>query len=163
MACVQILFVNMCRHNVATHSLLNTNSKADIIMVQEPWYDRISTTRLDTYPEGVDSLGRVANPRWDCLYPKTNHSERCKVMAYRCITSTHFNVTNHLDLSPCHHILTLDFHLGLSSFRAINVYHNSDFHTSLTNILNIETDLQTPTIIRGDFNTHSQTWSPPDI
>jgi hypothetical protein len=163
MVCVQILFVNMCCHNMVTHSLLNTNSKADIIMVQEPWYDRIGTTCLDTNPEGVDNLGRVANPKWDCLYPKTNHGERCKVMAYHCITSTHFNVTSHLDLSSCHHILTLDIHLRSSSFQAINVYHDSNFCASLTNILNIKTDPQTPTIIGGDFNTHSQTWSPPNI
>jgi hypothetical protein len=148
---------------MATHSLLNTNSKVDIIMVQEPWYDRIGTTHSDTNPEGVDSLGRVANPKWDSLYPKTNCSERCKVMAYHCITSMHFNVTNCLDLSSCHHILTLDIHLRLSSFWAINVYHNSDFCMSLTNILNIKMDPQTPTIIGGDFNTHSWMWSPPNI
>jgi hypothetical protein len=46
---------------------------------------------------------------------------------------------------------------------AINVYHNTNFCMSLTNILNIEMDLQTPTIIGGDFNTHSQMWSSPDI
>jgi hypothetical protein len=163
MVCIHILFVNMCHCNMATHSLLNTNSKVDIIMVQEPWFDRISTTCSDTNPEGVDTLGRVANPKWDCLYPKTNCSERCKVMAYHHITSTHFNVINCLDLSSCHHILTLDLHLGSSSFQAINIYHDTDFCTSLANILNIKTDLQTPTIIRGDFNTHSWMWSPPDI
>jgi hypothetical protein len=163
MACIHILFVNMHHRNVATHSLLNTNSKVDIIMVQEPWFDRISTTRLDTNPEGVDNLGGVANPKWDCLYPKTNCSERYKVMAYCCITSMHFNVTNHLDLSSCHHILTLDLHLGSSSFQAMNIYHDTDFCTSLANILNIETDPQTPTIIGGDFNTHSRMWSPPNI
>jgi endonuclease/exonuclease/phosphatase family metal-dependent hydrolase len=160
---VNILFVNMRRRNAATHSLLNTNSKADIIMVQEPWYDRISTARSDTDPEGVDILGGVANPKWDCIYPKITHGERCKVMAYRRISSTHFNVTNHLDLTSRHHILTLDIHLGSSAFQAINVYHDTKHQGSLENILGIETDPQIPTIIGGDFNTHSQSWSPPGI
>jgi hypothetical protein len=84
-------------------------------------------------------------------------------MAYHCITSTYFNVTNCLDLSSCHHILTLDFHLRSSSFQAINIYHDTIFCMSLTNILNIEMDMQTPNIIGRDFNTHSWTWSPPNI
>jgi hypothetical protein len=77
-----------------SHSLLITNTKVDLIMVQEPWYDRISTSHSDTDPEGVNILGGVANPKWDCIYPKINHGKRCKVMAYRHITSTHFNITN---------------------------------------------------------------------
>jgi hypothetical protein len=163
MACVNILFVNMCHRNVASHSLLNTNTKADIIMVQEPWYDRISTMCLDSDPEGVNILGGAANPKWDCIYPKTNHGERCKVMAYCHISLTHFNITNHLDTSPCHHILTLDIHLGSSSFRAINVYHDKDHHRSLENILNIKTNPHIPTVVGGDFNTHSHLWLPPGI
>jgi hypothetical protein len=163
MAYINILFVNMHHHNAASHSLLNINTKADIIMVQEPWYDRISMTCSDLDPEGVDILGGIANPKWDCIYPKTNHGERCKVMAYCCISSTYFNVTNCLDLASCHHILTLDIHLGSSEFHAINVYHDMDHHTSLNNILNIEMDPHIPTIIGGDFNTHSWMWSPPGI
>jgi Endonuclease-reverse transcriptase len=81
-------------------------------------------------------------------------------MAYQRISATHFNVTNQLDLSSCHHILTLDIHLGSSSFQAINVYHDTEYKGSLENILDIETNPQIPTIIGRDFNTHSRTWSP---
>jgi hypothetical protein len=116
MMSVNILFVNMCHCNTATHTLLHTNNKADIIMVQEPWFDRIGMQHLDTDPEGVNLLGGVTNPKWDCIYPKNNHSKRCKVMAYHHISSTHFNITNCLDLLACHHILSLDVHLGSSSF-----------------------------------------------
>jgi hypothetical protein len=66
-------------------------------------------------------------------------------------------------LASHHHILTLDIHLGSSAFRAINVYHDTDYRESLGNILSIETDPQIPTIIGRDFNTHSQSWSPPGI
>jgi hypothetical protein len=116
MTSVNILFVNMGCRNAATHTLLNTNNKADIIMVQEPWYDRISMQCSDTDPEGVDLLGRVANPKWDCIYPKIICGERCKVMVYCHISLTHFNITNCPDLLACHHILSLDIHLGSSSF-----------------------------------------------
>jgi Endonuclease-reverse transcriptase len=163
MASVSLLFVNMRRRNAAMHSLLNSNKLADIILVQEPWHGKIGTSRSDVDPEGVDILGGAANPLWDCLYPKTNPGERCKVMAYRRISSTHFNITNRLDLHSNHHLLTLDVHLGTSSFRIINVYHDSDHRPSLGNITNMDIEPLTPTIIGGDFNTHSHTWSPPGI
>jgi hypothetical protein len=76
-------------------------------------------------------------------------------MAYRHISSTHFNITNHLDLTSNHHLLTLDIHLSSTSFQAINVYHDTNYRGSLNNILNIEMDPLTPTVIGGDFNTHS--------
>ena len=82
MAEVHLLFVNMCHRNAPTHTLLNTNSDADVILVQEPWFNRIGTACSDVNPDGVDILGGVANPKWDCIYPKIASSERCKVMAY---------------------------------------------------------------------------------
>jgi hypothetical protein len=163
MAHVKLLFVNMCHHNAAMHTLLNTNTDADIILVQEPWFDRIGMTCLDTNPDGVDTLGGVSNPKWDCIQPKTPCGACCKVMAYRCIASSHFNITNKLDLASNHHLLTLDIHLGSSSFHIINVYHNTDHPSSLRNILNLDLDPVIPTIVGGDFNTHTHTWSPEGI
>jgi hypothetical protein len=80
-------------------------------------------------------------------------------MAYRRITSTHFNVTNNLNLAPNHHILTLDIHLGSSSFCILNVYHDTDHPSSLRNILELDLDPVIPTIVGGDFNTHAHAWS----
>jgi hypothetical protein len=163
MAVVNLLFVNMRRRNAASHTLLNTNKTADIILVQEPWYDKIGTARSDVDPDGVDILGGAANPKWDCIYPKVGRGTRCKVMAYHRIATSHFNITNRVDLNSNHHILTIDVHLGTSSFRVINVYHDTDNRNSLTNILTIDADPGLPTIIGGDFNTHSHAWSPPGI
>jgi hypothetical protein len=147
MAVVNLLFVNMRRRNAASHTLLITNQTADIILVQEPWFNKIGTTRSDVDPNGVDILGGVANPKWDCIYPKTEHGTKCKVMAYRRISATHFNITNRVDLTSNHHILTLDIHLGTSSFRVVNVYHDTEHRNSLANILSIDTDPRLPTII----------------
>jgi Endonuclease-reverse transcriptase len=163
MAVLNLLFVNMQCHNAASHTLLNTDQSADIILVQEPWFDKIGTSHSDVNPDGVDILGRAASPKWDCIYLKVTHGVRCKVMAYRHIASTHFNVTSRVDLLSNHHILSLDVYLGTSAFRIVNVYHDTDHQSSLTNILSIDTDPELPTIIGGDFNTHSLARSPQGI
>jgi hypothetical protein len=163
MVVVKLLFVNMRRRNAVSHTLFNTNPNANIILIQELWFDKIGSFCSDIDPNGADILGGVANPKWDCLYLKTNHGERCKVMVYHHISSTYFNVTNRLDLVSNHHILILDIHLGTSLFCIVNVYYNTDHHLSLGNILDLNTNPALPTILGGDFNTHSQTWSPPGI
>jgi hypothetical protein len=80
-------------------------------------------------------------------------------MAYRCITSSHFNITNKFNLVSNFHIQTLNVHLSTNSFRILNVYHNTDHPSSLRTILNLDLDPITPTIVGGNFNTHAHTWS----
>ena len=175
---VKILWVNTRRSNPRLHAILNSNKHADLILVQEPWFDKIGTVRSDFDPEGTDTLGTVANPLWDILYPKHDTGERCKVVAYRRISSTSFTVTNRLDLASNYHTLTLDIHMDTETFRIYNIYH--DAHTadtgtetnktsretrnrSLNYITNLEIDPLVPTVIGGDFNTHARTWSPPEV
>ncbi len=175
---VKILWVNACRSNARLHAILNSNKHTDLILVQEPWFDKIGTVRSDFDPEGTDTVGTVANPLWDVLYPKYNPGKRCKVVAYRRISSTSFTVTNQLDLASNYHMLTMDIHTNTETFRIYNIYH--DTHTtdtgnepdraswetrnrSLNYITNLEIDLLVSTVIGGDFNTHARAWSPPDI
>jgi hypothetical protein len=160
MAQVNILFVNMRCCNMATHTLLNTNSDADIILIQEPWYGKFGMMCLDMNPEGVKVLGGVANPKWDCLYPRVVCDEYCKVIAYRHIASSHFNITNKYDLAPNHHLMMLDVHLGSSLFHILNIYHDIDHPPFLRAILDLDLDPVVPTIVGGDFNMHSHAWSP---
>jgi hypothetical protein len=40
---VALLWVNACRSNARLHAILNSNKHADLILVQEPWFDRIGT------------------------------------------------------------------------------------------------------------------------
>jgi Endonuclease-reverse transcriptase len=148
---------------VATHSLLNTNSDTDIILIQEPWYGKIGTACSNTNPEGVEVLGGVANPMWDCLYPKVMWDEHCKVMAYRRISSSHFNITNKFNLASNHHLMMLDVHLGSSSFCILNIYHDTDHPHSLRNITDLDLDPVIPTIVGGDFNMHAHAWFPAGI
>ena len=113
------------------------------------------------------------------LYPKTQLGQQCKVVAYRHIAATSFVVTNQIDLASNYHIMTLDIHTNSESFRVYNIYHDvcmSDrddkemvrsSHTicqqSLNSITAIDLNLCVPMIIGGDFNTHSQAWSPQGI
>ena len=123
-----MLWVNACCSNTRLHAILNSNKHADLILVQEPWFDKIGTMCSDFEPDSTDTLGTVANPLWDILYPKYNPGERCKVIAYRRISSTSFTVTNRLDLASNYHTLTIDIHTDAKTFHIYNIYH--DAHTT---------------------------------
>ena len=175
---VRLLWVNARRSNPRLHAILNSNKHTDLILVQEPWFNKIGTMCSDFEPEGTDTFSTVSNPLWDIIYPKYNPGERCKVVAYWRISSTSFTVTNRLDLSSNYHTLAIDVHTDAETFRVYNIYH--DAHTndagndtdravretrirSLEHITSLEIDPLMPTVIGGDFNMHARTWSPPDV
>jgi hypothetical protein len=66
---IEIASVNMWKCNTVTHALLNSAGKTNILLLQEPWYDKIGTARKDSAQEGVDALEGVAFPVWEVLYP----------------------------------------------------------------------------------------------
>ena len=59
---VKILWVDVRRSNPRLHTILNSNKHADLILVQEPWYNKIGTVRSDFEPEGTDTLGTITDP-----------------------------------------------------------------------------------------------------
>ena len=69
MAPFMIMSVNMHKHNAVTHALLNFVSHAHLILLQEPWFNKIPTARHDNTRKGIDILGGVAAPTWDPFYP----------------------------------------------------------------------------------------------
>ena len=177
---IRLLWLNAQRSNARLHAILNSNKKADIILTQEPWFNTINTARSDSNPLGIDVLGTVANPLWEILYPKIQPGQRCKVVAFRRRASNFFSVTNRIDLASNYHTMTLDIHTDHETFRIYNIYHDActadredDEQTiqtsretrqrSLNNITSIDLDPRIPTIMGGDFNTHSRTWSPHGI
>ena len=90
---IMIMLVNMHKRNTVTHALLNSDRFTNIFLIQELWYDTISTTRKDTSCQGVDVLGGIASPGWEVLYPKALEGQRPKVMAYAhkwATNTTHF-------------------------------------------------------------------------
>ena len=161
--------VNMGRRNPATHALLNANNTDHIIFMQEPWYSRISTARSNKDKEGVDVLGAAANPRWDMVYPATRRpDERVKVVTYVRLTETdagrrrtRISATCRSDLCahPC--VQLLDIQTGKEKWRAINFYNDVKDPTALDTLTSLDLDPTVPTILVGDFNTHSPSWSTP--
>ena len=45
----------------------------------------------------------------------------------------------------------------------INFYHDVRDASSLDTLLGLDIDTLIPTLVIGDFNAHSRTWSPPDV
>ena len=163
-----IASVNMRKRNAVTHALLNSNNNAHILFIQEPWYDRIGTVRKDSAHQGVDVLGRVANPTWELIYPGTTEGQRPKVMTYVCKPSPqahktpHFTAVPRLDLGLHPTLQVIDVVFDNEKWQVINFYHDIRDHTSLQALLTLDIDALTPTLVVGDFNTHSRSWSPPD-
>jgi Endonuclease-reverse transcriptase len=56
----------------------------------------------------------------------------------------------------------LDIIFDTEMWQVVNFYHDMRDNTSLQALLNLNISATTLTLIIGDFNTHSHTWSPPD-
>ena len=79
---IHIISVNMCKRNTVTHALLNNIINTHLILIQEPWFDAISTTRKNDARDGVDILSGAASLAWNILYPGFNNIKRPHIMAY---------------------------------------------------------------------------------
>ena len=161
---------NMCWSNAATHALLNSNPISHLLLIQELWFDTIGTAHTDQAREGVDVLGGAASPGWDLYHPTNNTTCRLKVMAYsqKCdwvdgATPSCFTISPCQDLCahPC--VQVLDLATGPEIWHIVNFYHNVWDATSLEALLALGLDPLIPTLVTGDFNTHSRLWSPPSI
>ena len=74
--------MNMRKHNAITHGLLNSINNTHLILVQEPWFNAISTARKDDAHDGVDVLGGSSSLAWDIIYPGFDNIKRPHVMMY---------------------------------------------------------------------------------
>jgi hypothetical protein len=134
---ILIASVNMRKRNAVTHALLNSDTRTNLFLIQEPWFDTIGTARKDTARQGVDVLGGVASPGWEVIYPNIPEGRRPKVMAYarrRAINPQFdppFTIVPRIDISahPC--LQVLDVVLDGESWRVINFYHDTRDDSSL--------------------------------
>jgi hypothetical protein len=159
--------VNMRRHNAAMHTLLNDNGEEDVLFVQELWFNPVGTARCDTMYQGKDVLGGAAHPKWRLAYPSFTNGQRAKVMTYtRIHDRTHLFRKNHCQMivrndlvtHPC--ILITDFCVGTYYWQVLNFYNDVVDPSVLNTLLGLDLDATIPTLIIGDFNLHSTTWSP---
>ncbi len=158
---------NMGRRNHALHVLLETNDLDDILCIQEPWWGRIGTKRADGEKWGIDARGGAANNKWDGEYPLTRTDRRAKVMTYvrkhnrnnphrkNAITVV---ARNDLVQHPC--LLIVDVHVDTEHWRIVNFYNDVEDPSALRTLCSLQLGDEIPTLLVGDFNLHSPTWSP---
>ena len=149
------------------HTLLAMNDVDNILLVQEPWFNPVGTARCDSAINGRDVLGGAAHPKWELHYPFFTPNQRTKVMVYSRIHDrdhpfcrNKLQVTARKDLAPHPSILIVDVHAGSQTWRLINFYNDVDDATALTTLLSLDLDPLIPTLLAGNFNLHSFTWSP---
>jgi hypothetical protein len=65
---------------------------------------------------------------------------------------------NNLVSHPC--ILLTEVKVGKETWRMLNFYNDVDDPTALRTLLGLDLDPLIPTLLAGDFNLHSFTWSP---
>ena len=167
---INIASVNMRRRNAVSHALLHTSPVDQVILIQEPWYGQIGTTRKDDAKDGAAVLGGVNSPGWEIHYPATTGNTQAKVMAYTRKRSWEgvnsqalFTAASRPDLCahPCIMILELTF--DKVKWRLVNFYNDVNNRSALEALLSLDLDPLIPTLVTGDFNTHSRTWSPEGI
>ena len=162
---IRIMSVNMNRQSALTHALLQT-SDADILIIQEPWVGTVQTGRSDFNPSGIEIPGTTNNNMWQLYLPSFTDRDSVRVAAYVKADFAHtFAIHNHLTHSlSSPESMILDISFGEELLRIVNVYHrthnNSDGH-NLVHLLSSSLDPLVPTLLMGDFNTHSNIWSFP--
>jgi hypothetical protein len=86
-----------------------------------------------------------------------------KLINRNSIEQLPFSVVSRPDICPHPCIQVLDIiHVG-EQWRVINVYHDAKDRSGLDALMSLDLDPFTPTLIMGDFNTHSRSWSPDDV
>ena len=160
---ISIMSVNVHHDNAVTHALLQT-SPHDILLIQEPWIGSIQTARSDTNPLGSAIAGAAANSLWERPYlPSFTDPSSIRIAIYIKIDiSRTFNIVNHVDhplSSPESMVFDISFESEILCL--VNIYHRvprGGGH-NLLHLFCSSLDPLIPTLLMGDFNTHSHIWS----
>ena len=158
---LKIRSVNAHRLNNGIHSMLHQDDEVNILLIQEPWFYTVATLRSDDNPEGTPQKGVPINDKWVHLLPTHTQSDTCKTAAY-VAKNIALAVKIHLDhpLTSLNSMVLDVMDDDVVALRIYNIYHavpqrGHDLH----HLLMHDIDDLTPTLIMGDFNTHSPRWS----
>ena len=170
---VNIVLVNLRRSPGLLQSFLES-STADIALIQEPNFGPLIPKRSDTDPDGIPVLGTSQHPKWDCYLPSLADGEVAKVATF---VRKSFSLSPDVLVIPLpehpgtsYSALFLDLCIANSLFCVANVYNHvrriksaGRSHTthSLHPLFPFPLPSFIPTLVAGDFNTHSSTWSLP--
>jgi Reverse transcriptase (RNA-dependent DNA polymerase)/Endonuclease-reverse transcriptase len=154
--------VNINKSNHKLISLLESTT-ADCVLTQEPWWGNLIPRRSDTDPEGDPSRGTVSHPAWTAFIPSLSSSPDGRL---RVITFVRKQLLRSCSITPVSHLsyynlLGLSLHSPSFTLTIINFYHHVQRHQgNLSHLLDCSLDASSPVLLGGDFNTHSDTWSP---
>jgi hypothetical protein len=153
-----ILSANVNKQRAAMESILELTT-ANVLLIQEPPWGSLVPCVSDSDPDGIVRKGTSRHQAWECLLPPPSaliSEERPRVAFFyrrRLATSCTFSPIPSL---TSYHSIGVDvrsssFHLCLLCF-----YHHVPSHThSLHPLFSLPIDPSIPTLIGGDFNTHS--------
>jgi hypothetical protein len=166
---IRIKSVNVHRNGERTHGMLETDdSNYDILLLQEPAFYTVATLRSDSDPDGTPQLGFPLNNKWSLLSPQHDVDTRPKVCAYiNSETIHHTRIVNHIPPDPLITSNSMVIDLLRSdhstvALRLVNVYHDKpDSGHALRHLFDNSLADTIPTILIGDFNSHSPRWSLP--
>ena len=157
-----ILSANMNRQHDALISLLEITD-AHILLIQEPSWGRLVPKKSDMDPEGIEVKGTCSHPKWRTILPITSDDDPCPhvvIFLRSDLTDTlMYSIIPDANSYSCLGIrLETDTPIVI-----INYYHHIiDKRPNLRHLLSLPIP-DGPLLLCGDFNTHSTTWSPPDL
>jgi hypothetical protein len=140
---------------------------ANILLIQEPPWGQLVPTVSDSDPDGKVRKGTSRHRAWECLLPpastfSTVADSRPRVAFFyrrRLATSCTFLPIPSL---ASYHSIGVDVHSSSFHLRLLCFYHHVPSNThSLHPLLSFPFQPSIPTLIGGDFNTHSLFWSHP--
>ena len=146
---IRIIQLNCMKStNVTTSCLQSVSKTADLILIQEPWFHKLS--------------GRtITHPAFQQLIPTTPHNTRPRVMAYLNTKSTHFRIHQRPDILIDQDTqvleITSDYHPNTLIY---NIYNEQDQNNHWTlNRIHERIQVTQHTIITGDMNAHHPLWN----
>ncbi|KAF8074161.1 Endonuclease/exonuclease/phosphatase, partial [Lyophyllum atratum] len=156
---IRILQLNTNRSNQVCHTLLNAYiSRFDLILVTEPWWDKI----------GTDQIGPVSHTAWTPILPVASvpRGQRPRVMAY-VKTRPDFTVTLRSDIAKDLDIQILDIQqANYPTTTIVNIYSqprasgsNARRSDASVRLQALRLPQEDPVIISGDWNQHHPDWS----
>ena len=153
----------MNRSNANVAALLKT-TMANVVMCQEPYWGPIIPSRSDKDPNSTPLSGTINHLNWEVYNPPPNEDVYPHIATFirKDISRSCQIIIEPLLLS--YHSISILISNEDTRLRLINFYHHvTDHHPNLDNLLQANLDPLTPLILGGDFNTHSELWSPGDI
>ena len=109
------------------------------------------------------------SPKWTLHLPPCSATLQARVMTYVWIHDwDHPFHKNHCkgivcnDLCSHNTLLIMDITVGTFYWHTINFYNDMDDPSSLHALMDLDLDSMKPTLLVGDFNLHSHSWSPTD-